>query len=336
MAIPRLFHSVARMHERQRSSSLEVGTPARKLDARLSLPVALGLLSAGALLSAAALAAYVRHGARIGANELMHPAPTEPTQTLESFGLPGETVTIPSGDHQLKAWFVPAERETDLAVALFHGHSSARSQLLPYARFLRRDYHCLLVDFRACGESEGPCSSMGVLEADDVRAAVRYLKDRGCARVGGWGMSMGGAALLRAAADTPAIEAVVTEGTFDRVRHVAAKRLKDRGYPLPRLLAGAIVEAVSRELGVALEADEPAEVIGRISPRPVLVIHGSEDATSEVANGHRLYRAGGYPKELFVVQGAGHTRCYQVAPGEYERRVLAFYQRYLQGARPLA
>lgn len=322
------------MNDSQRPS-LEVGTSLLKLEAgersrAVSMPMLLGLLAGGAVLSAAAVTAYLRYGGRMGAQELLRPAPTEPTQTLEGFGLPGETVAIPAGDHHLSAWFVPAERETDTAIALFHGHSAARSQLLPYARFLRKDHHCLLVDFRACGDSEGPCSSMGILEAEDVRAAVRYLQNRGLAQIGGWGMSMGGAALIRAAVDTPAIAAIVTEGTFDRVAHVAAKRVRDRGYPLSRMLAQAILTEASREVGIDLTSQDPVDLVGRLSPRPILVIHGTEDATSVVSNGHRLYRAAGYPKELFIVQGAAHTRCYQDSPGEYERRVLAFYRRYLR------
>jgi pimeloyl-ACP methyl ester carboxylesterase len=326
---------VARMREDERTPNSVVGQLPAKLEGShgprpaVSLPLAAALVVGGVALSAAAVAAYLRYGAQRGADELLNPTPTESTQTLEAAGLPGETVEINSGDHTLSAWFVPAERDTQSAIALFHGHSSARSQLLPYAKFLRKDHHCLLVDFRACGDSEGPCSSLGVFEAEDVRAAVRYLQNRGFDHIGGWGMSMGGAALIRAAATMPEIEAVVTEGTFDRVLHVAAKRVRDRGYPLSRPLAGAILKEAGRRLEVDLQHNEPVELIGKLSPRPVLVIHGTEDGTSQVDNGHRLYRAAGYPKELFIVNGAAHTRCYQDSPGEYERRVLAFYRRYL-------
>lgn len=286
------------------------------------------LLGAAAL-SGAALAAYLVEAGRRGATELMKPDPSQLLEDPTGYGLAVEAVRVPtSGGLTLGAWFVPAKEPTTKAIALFHGHTAARSQLLRYARFLQPHFNCLLVDFRACGDSEGEFSSMSYFESEDVEAAVRWLQDRGMTRIGAWGMSMGGAAVIRAAARNTAIVAVVTDGTFDRVTHVIAKRARDKGFPFSRLVAAAVVREAGRRLGTRL-APDPVALVGAIAPRPVLIVHGEADATSEVANGRRLYRAAREPKELLLIPEAGHTEAWEVAPLAYERRVAGFFRRYV-------
>lgn len=290
----------------------------------------IGAALAVAALAGAGLAAYLAVAAKRGADEIMKPEPTQTPEAPEGYGLAAEAVTIETEDGlKLQAWYVPSERESDKAVALFHGHSASRAQLLPYARFLREEHHCLLVDFRASGDSEGEFSSLSVFEARDVLAAVRWLEVRGHGSIGVWGMSMGGAAAIRAAARTRAIKALVTEGTFDRVEHVIAKRARDRRYPFPRLVGRAVAREVARRLALPADLPQPVDLIGALSPRPVLVVHGTQDATSAPDNAMRLYKAAGYPKALYMVEGAGHTLCRDCEPQEYERRVLEFFRRSL-------
>ncbi|HEX2141739.1 MAG TPA: alpha/beta hydrolase, partial [Candidatus Limnocylindria bacterium] len=49
----------------------------------------------------------------------------------------------------------------------------------------------------------------------------------------------------------------------------------------------------------------------------------------------KMYDAAQEPKELFVVDGCGHSEAHAVAGPEYERRVLAFLGRYLDGGTPV-
>lgn len=294
-----------------------------------SRPFPWGPLAGLGLLSGAAVAAYLVTAGRRGAEELLRPSPMQPLEEPATYGLSVEAVRIPSSDGlTLGAWYIPAKERTDRAIALFHGHSAARSQLLRYARFLHSHFNCVLVDFRGCGDSDGDHSSMGYFEAEDVKATVAWLKARGMSRVGCFGMSMGGAAVIRAAAVTPAIAAVVTEGTFDKVAHVIKKRAGDRGWPFPGLVAKAVVAEAGRMLGARI-APDPVELIRAISPRPVLIVHGEADPTSAVANARRLFAAAGEPKELLLIPEAGHTQCWETAPLEYERRVGGFFRRYL-------
>jgi fermentation-respiration switch protein FrsA (DUF1100 family) len=48
-----------------------------------------------------------------------------------------------------------------------------------------------------------------------------------------------------------------------------------------------------------------------------------------------MFRAAGEPKELFVVAGAAHSEAHSSAPEAYERRVLEFLARHLDGEAPV-
>ena len=68
------------------------------------------------------------------------------------------------------------------------------------------------------------------------------------------------------------------------------------------------------------------DLVGKIAPRPVFLIHaGADDA------GHRnpeLYAAANEPKQIWEAAG-GHTDGIERQPAEYERRVVGFLDRWL-------
>ena len=50
----------------------------------------------------------------------------------------------------------------------------------------------------------------------------------------------------------------------------------------------------------------PIEYIAGIAPRPLLLVHGSRDETVDVSHAHRLYERAGDPRQIVIVDGAGH------------------------------
>ncbi|TFV60880.1 alpha/beta hydrolase [Geodermatophilus sp. DF01-2] len=65
--------------------------------------------------------------------------------------------------------------------------------------------------------------------------------------------------------------------------------------------------------GVTLESADyllrfaPGEVVHRIAPRPVLVVHGAENQLHRAEEAQALYDAAGEPKRLELLEGRGHT-----------------------------
>jgi fermentation-respiration switch protein FrsA (DUF1100 family) len=51
---------------------------------------------------------------------------------------------------------------------------------------------------------------------------------------------------------------------------------------------------------------KPIDYIARISPRPLLLVHGDADETVSVDDAHQLYAKAGEPKKLAIIEGAGH------------------------------
>jgi len=50
----------------------------------------------------------------------------------------------------------------------------------------------------------------------------------------------------------------------------------------------------------------PVDSVAGISPRALLLLHGSEDDVVPVSHVYRLYDCAGEPKEMVVIDGAGH------------------------------
>ena len=66
------------------------------------------------------------------------------------------------------------------------------------------------------------------------------------------------------------------------------------------------------------------------TPRPVLLMQGGADVVISIASGERLFEAAGQPKELWFEPKVGHSGFDRALPGEYERRVVGFFDEYLE------
>lgn len=50
----------------------------------------------------------------------------------------------------------------------------------------------------------------------------------------------------------------------------------------------------------------PVKHVGGISPRPLLVVHGNQDETVPLSHARELYNRATQPKQLVIIDGAGH------------------------------
>jgi dipeptidyl aminopeptidase/acylaminoacyl peptidase len=254
--------------------------------------------------------------------------------TPGDIGLAYEDVRFTTDDGvTLSGWLVPAARETRAAVVLMHGFSWHRLPWLAgFVPWLQRRYNVLQFDFRGHGGSDDALISLGTLEQRDVAAAVRFLEGRGLGPIALMGISMGGSVALMAAPDLP-VAAVVADAAYAELSNPISNRLRDEGYPLTRLGAGLVLTAASLRARVRLRS--PMHRVAQIAPRALLLISPGEDRLVSPHQSLRMFRAAGEPKELFVVPGAAHAEAHLVAPEAYERRVLDFLARHLDGEPPV-
>jgi fermentation-respiration switch protein FrsA (DUF1100 family) len=291
-------------------------------------------LGVAGLLAAVAAWAWLRLE-QYAIRAITRPARSTFRTTPDDFGLAWEDVTFRTADGvDIRAWFLPAAPDPTRAKGTIiqgHGYVASRHADLRYPAFLvPGGYNVLMLDFRAHGESGGEQTSVGYVEHHDVRAALDYLRARGLERVGVMGFSMGAVVAIVSGALCPAIAGVVAESSYARFARPLAQILHDWGYPWPVAnLGGELgIRFVARNLGFDAAEAAPVRLIGRISPRPVFIIHGEADPLIPVSEAHALYAAANEPKQLWIAPGAVHDGgAFALYPDEYRHRVLAFWDR---------
>lgn len=163
----------------------------------------------------------------------------------------------------------------------------------------------LTFNFRGTGASEGNFSLRGWLA--DVGAAVDRLVGEGVSGVWLAGSSTGGAlALCHAAEDTRVrgVASLAAPATFDvwaahprrfleDARQIGV--ISDRSFPPD-------IDAWGKELGDV----RPLDAVVRIPPRPLLIMHGSDDDTVPLQDARTLATAVNGNADLRLIHGAGH------------------------------
>jgi len=256
------------------------------------------------------------------------------TELPSDYGLPYEEVTVTTADGlKLVGWFVPSENGA--VVIAQHGYHGNRGNMLYDAAMLHsHGYGVLMSTFRAHDKSEGEIITFGEKEVQDLEAWYQYLLTRDDvdpARIGILGESMGGLVSIRYAAGNPNIRAVALHSALASMEDSIAKGVtKFTGLP-PFPFAPMIVFWAERTAGIRVKDIDSTKWIGQISPRPVLIMQGGADDHISIDSGQKLYDAAGEPKELWFEPAAGHHGLNEVAPEEYERRVVGFFDQYLLG-----
>ncbi len=221
---------------------------------------------------------------------------------------------------RIVGWWMPAvslegDRSRDV-VLVCHGLGSNKSNHLSLAiPALRAGYNVLAIDLRAHGESGGQLSTFGDNERLDALAAVQWLTTthpQRSNRILGVGASMGAAALLAAAADDSdlgqRIDGVVAYGTYDNLRELADTVTADYfPPPLGWLLRHIGLPIASAHTGRDLLAFSPGDAAKKLWPRPLLVIHGSDDEIIRFEHGQKLYQRALQPKQHLWIGGGSHN-----------------------------
>ena len=242
--------------------------------------------------------------------------------SLERLGYPTEPVTFstPEG-YSLRGWYSPGQQHPDTAIVVLGGLTTNTEYALADAWILAEaGYSTLVFEHRTCAYP-GELSSTGLHEAHDLIGAIDYLEGRPeIAHIGAMGFSVGGTAVMLAAAQDARIEAmVVTGGSAGLLEDTL-----DSSYPhgwLDWLLRRMIAVSLHLQARESLEAMSPIRVVSTISPRPLLLVYGELEADT----GREIAGAAGDNAELWIVPGADHGQYEVLAPEEYHERIGRFF-----------
>lgn len=247
--------------------------------------------------------------------------------TLEPWP-PWREISVPSGDLKLRAWVAESDGERAAAVVV-HGLGDSLDSYVDVGGVLsQRGHAVLLLDLRAHGGSDGRLTTLGGHERDDVRAALRFLRERGWGKRGFvlLGTSMGAVSVIRAAAEETDVRAVVAEAPYDSFRGTVLHHAR-LYYGLAEwfpLIPAAIRVA---EWRAGFDADGvDAVAAAREVTAPLLLIRDGEDLRMPDAVVRRVYDAHRGPKQLWVAEGAPHSGASQ-ARGYWET-VLGFLEQH--------
>ncbi|TGO02703.1 hypothetical protein PN36_20480 [Candidatus Thiomargarita nelsonii] len=238
----------------------------------------------------------------------------------------------PENGPPIAGWFIQGKQQQG-GVLLLHSIRSNRREMIGRARFLRdAGYTVLMIDMQAHGETPGTNITFGYLESRDVHNAINYLRSRIPNQpIGVIGVSLGGAAALLGKEPINA-DAVVLEAVYSDIKRALENRLVIRFGAYGKYLAPLLVWQIQPRLNISTEKLAPVSAISRLKS-PVMIVTGSDDQHTVLAESKALFTEASEPKYFWVLEGAIHENLHQYSPKEYERRILAFFQKYLRSSK---
>ena len=191
----------------------------------------------------------------------------------------------------------------------------------------------LRFDFTGLGQSGGDfADSTFSGSVKDVIAAARAMSDASMEPAVLVGHSLGGAAVLAAAADLPSVKAIATIGAPFDVQHVTRlfgddlKTLLEQGEAEVKL--GGRPFKMRRSFIDDLSAHDQAQRIGGLR-RALLVMHAPMDRTVDIDNAAQIFQAARHPKSFVSLDDADHLLT-RSADSAYAAEVIsAWATRYI-------
>lgn len=230
-----------------------------------------------------------------------------------------EAVTLVSEGLKLRGWLSRGRNDSEKpAVIIAHGLGDRLESYQEHARFfIDRGHTVLLFDFRGHGGSEGSRTSLGAREKEDVRAAMRSLREKALSGKGVvlMGHSMGAVATLLAAAaernddddNVDDLRAVIVEAPYDTFRDTVNHHAKIL-YGIPSWVPIVPLSILAAEWIAGFDADDVdcVEAAKQIEA-PLLAIVDGEDRRMPKEVVSRIVEAHPGKHELWIADGVDHV-----------------------------
>ena len=264
---------------------------------------------------------------------------SEQAVTFPSAGLKiSGVVHVPSG-------MLPGERRAAFLVLHGFGSNKTSSNTMQPTKVLSElGYVVLRFDMRGCGESEGEFGRVICLEqVEDTRSALTFLAQHPAAdrkRIAVVGSSFGGAVAVYTGGVDERVAAVISNGGWGdgerkfRGQHKSPEawarftKMLEEGrahraktgkslmvprydiVPIPPHLRGNLaknsIEMFPAETAQSMFDFRADDVVGKIAPRPLLLLHAAKDSVTPTEQSIELFKRAGQPAELHLISDADH------------------------------
>lgn len=177
-------------------------------------------------------------------------------------------------------------------------------------RICRDNYAVFIFNFRGTGDSGGNLDLLGWTR--DLTAAIDYLhglENVNPSQIFLVGFSGGAATSVYVASKDRRVSGVAAcacpahfgllmerdepRATIEHYRSIGA--IRDKNFP-------PTIEGWFEDL----KRITPLDHVGRIAPRPLLLVHGDRDETVPVDHAYMMFEKAGEPRRMVVLEGAGH------------------------------
>lgn len=202
-----------------------------------------------------------------------------------------ETVQIPAdGDNTMEAWYIKTDSVSKGVFLLFHGYTDHCSSMLYEAYpLLDMGYDVLIPNFRGSGNSYSNQTTIGSLEAENVKQTYDYaVKNLNSKNISLLGMSMGAAAITKAQHDYQLpVQCIILEAPYGRMFDAIGVRIGKVpviGSPLTYLMTfwGGAVN------GFNAFKMNPEDFVKDIQV-PTLLLYGGKDQHIPINESFRIF-----------------------------------------------
>jgi len=205
---------------------------------------------------------------------------------------------------------------------MFHGYGSTKENYLNAVPILMKMGHSVVLpDFTGGGESHGSVTTVGILEADDVKTVFdQFSKLHSDQRIVLFGGSMGAVSIARAMMlyELPA-EAVILASPFNSFLETMQNRfelMKIPTFPIPHL----ITLNASLQHGVNFFKHNPSEYVKKLKV-PVLFHHGELDDKVTIPQAREIFDNIPTWKKYIQFEGVGHKFYADTHPKEWKESI---------------
>lgn len=235
-----------------------------------------------------------------------------------------ETITIHS-NKKIECWDIkiPNSKGT---IILFHGYGGNKSSLLDKAEVFRNlGFNTFLVDFMGSGGSEGNQTTIGFLEAEQVKSSYEFVKQKGENTIFLFGTSMGAVAIMKAISDYEVNpKGIIIECPFGSMYKTVCARFESMNLPtFP--MAGLLVFWGGIQNGFWGFGHNPTDYSKKISC-PSLLLHGQKDEKVSLEEINEIFSNLKGQKELKIYENAGHENYLNKYKNEWTGDVENFFK----------
>ena len=233
--------------------------------------------------------------------------------TPEKYDIQFEEIHFPVGKNgRLYGWWIPTT-PTAPTLILVHGWGRNLSRMLPYIReFHPLGYNLLAFDARNHGSSTPIKTPTVWTFTQDTCAAVNFIAESRLAssqKIGAIGLSIGGGAVINAAALDERIRTVITVGAISHPIEVMKLGFQEKHIPyIP--FGWLLFKYMRYRFGLDFDKIAPVNHI-HSTHADILLVHGEQDSTVPLVQGKALLDAGNpETTHLWVVPAKGHSDCH--------------------------